>query len=281
MILIMGATGNIGGALIANLIAEGVAVRAFVRDSAKAGGLRDSGVEIAVGDVADAASLDAGMTGIDRLFLLTPSTPDQVAQQSAVVAAAGRAGIQQIVKLSGADAGPENPSIFARWHGEVEARIRQSGIAYTFLQPVFFMQNFLTFAPFIAAQGRFAMPVPPELRFNMVDSRDIAAVAAVTLTEEGHAGKTYVLTSPALLSASETAATLAATLGKPVAYMQIPAQTMKQQMVSAGQPTWLADGVIELYEHMDSMVSDAVGRVTGHPATTFAEFVQHHAGAFR
>ncbi len=126
MILVTGATGNIGGDLVNLLVAKGAAVRALVRDPAKAAGMQARGVEIVAGSFDRPETLDAAMRGVERVFLLSRSAPDQVALQGNVVAAAKRAGVRRIVKLSDAGAGPENPSVFARWYGEIEAQIRSA-----------------------------------------------------------------------------------------------------------------------------------------------------------
>ncbi len=110
MILVTGATGNIGSYLVNVLVA-------------KAAGMQAWGVEIVVGSFDRPETLDAAMRGVERVFLFFPSAPDQVALQSNVVAAAKRAGVRRIVKLFGAGAGLENPGVFARWHGEIEAHI--------------------------------------------------------------------------------------------------------------------------------------------------------------
>jgi len=245
MILVMGATGQIGGLVVADLRARGAVVRALVRDPARAEGLRTQGVRIAVGDLSQPASL----AGVEGVLLLSPSAPDQVALQSAMVQAAEEAGVRLLVKISGAHASPQAPGQFPRWHGEVEGRIRQSGLAYTFVQPVYFLQNYPT---------------------------QIAAA----LAEPGHEGHTYIVTGPALITQAQVAAAISAEMGRAVPYRQVPPAVLRAGMVGAGQPEWLADGVLELYAFMDTDVTDDVARVIGRQPITLAGFVHGHAAAF-
>ena len=283
MILITGATGNIGGEVVRLLLSKGVQVRALVRDTKKAEALAQSGVELAQGDFDNPASLDAALKGVDSAFLLSPSMPQQVEQQNAFVDAAQRAGVRHIVKLSGAGASENNPQQFARWHWQVEQHIRQSGIQFTIVQPVYFMQNFLgkDTAQMIATQGRFAAPIDPNLKFNVVNSHDIAAVVASVLTETGHEGKTYVVTGPELLSSNEHAEKFSAALGKPVSFVSVPAEAFKNILLGAGQPQWLASSVVELFENLDTYVTNTVTEIAKKEPITFDQFIKDNLDAFK
>ena len=143
MIVVTGATGNIGGEIVRLLSHKGAQVRAFVRDPQKAQELAQQGIELAQGDFDTIDSMDKALAGVESAFLLSPSLPQQVEQQRKFVDAAKRAGVRHIVKLSGAGASENNPQQFARWHWQAEQHIRNSGIPFTFVQPVYFMQNFL------------------------------------------------------------------------------------------------------------------------------------------
>ncbi len=283
MILITGATGNIGGEVVRLLVSKGAQVRALVRDPKKAEALAQRGVELAQGDFDNPASLDAALQGVDSAFLLSPSMPQQVEQQNAFVDAAQHANVRHIVKLSGAGASENNPQQFARWHWQVEQHIRHSGVPFTFVQPIYFMQNFLgkDTAQMIATQGRFAAPIDPNLKFNVVDSRDIAAVVASVLTETGHEGKTYVVTGPELLSSNEHAEKFSAALGKPVSFMSVPAETFKNILLGAGQPQWLASSVVELFQNLDTYVTNTVVEVAKKEPITFDQFIKDNLDAFR
>ena len=146
MILITGGSGNVGTELIKILMARGVPFRVMVRspETTQKMALRAS-VEVVAGDFNDAATIDRALTGIDRAFLLTPSSEQAEAQQSTFVEAARRGGMQHIVKLSQLAAAEDSPVRFLRYHAAVERVIRASGLQYTFLRPNLFMQGFLGF----------------------------------------------------------------------------------------------------------------------------------------
>ena len=283
MILVTGATGNIGGEVVRLLSSKGVQVRALVRDPKKAEALTHMGVELAQGEFDNPTSLDAALVGVDSAFLLSPSTPQQVMLQGNFVEAAKRANVRHIVKLSGAGASEHNPQQFARWHWQVEQYIRNSGILFTFVQPIYFMQNYLgkDTAQMIATQGRFAAPVNPDLKFNMVDARDISAVVANVLSEQGHEGKTYVVTGPELLSSNEHAEKFSAALGKHVSFVSVPVDAFKNILLGAGQPAWLAESVVELFENLDTYVTHTVAEVAKKEPISFDQFVRDNLDAFK
>lgn len=277
-VLVTGATGQIGSLVVRGLVAAGTPVRALVRDAARATQLAALGVELAVGDLARPSSVAAALAGVEQAFLLSPSQPDQVELPTAFVAEARRAGIAQLVKLSGAHADVAAATRFARWHGEVEQIIRQSGIAYTFVQPVYFMQNLP--AQIRSAGGRFLTPVAPDLAVSLVDVRDIAAVAVVALTQSGHTGQTYLVTGPRLVSHREMAATITAATGRELHYEQVPVGAFIQALLRAGQPEWLTQGVSELFLHMDTDVTRVVRDVVDREPIDFREYVGEHVAEF-
>jgi hypothetical protein len=164
------------------------------------------------------------------------------------------------------------------------ARSPESGLGYTILRPQLFMQNFLRLGPSIAAAGRFAAPMG-ERRFAFVDVRDVARVAAAALTEEAHAGATYVVSGPEVLSYGDAARTIGAAIGKEVAYEPAEPQAFRDALVAErGLPRWRADElafIASAYgEGEGELVTDVVRRVGGNEPRTFAEFAREHADHF-
>jgi uncharacterized protein YbjT (DUF2867 family) len=192
MILVTGATGNVGSQVVEQLSSTGAPVRAFVRDPEKAANVWETSVEIAEGDFQRPETLAAALEGVDRLFLLMGTAENQVELENDVIDAAVRAGVRRVVKLSiyGAEIG--SPVPFRDWHGRIEARLEGAGLAYTHLRPTFFMQNA---AYMLAPDGVFYVPSGAG-RIGWVDVRDVAAVAVRALTEDGHEGKAYDITGP-------------------------------------------------------------------------------------
>lgn len=159
------------------------------------------------GDFDDADSLASALQGMKRALLLTNSSERAEVQQSTFVETARRAGVRHIVKLSQWAASTDSPVRFLRYHAVVEGKIKDSGIAYTFLRPNLFMQGLLAFREAIIGQGKFFAAIG-EAKISVIDVRDIGAAAAAALAEEGHQGRTYNLTGPQALSHGEMAESL-------------------------------------------------------------------------
>lgn len=167
---------------------------------------------------------------------------------------------------------------------ESERYLEESGLAYTILRPGGFMQNTLAYADSVASEGRFYAPLA-EAKVAWIDVRDIAAVAARTLTEDGHEGKTYELTGPQAISNREIVEKLSAATGKRVEHVEISLDDAREGMVGAGLPEWLADGLIELNREVyepgyAAEVSGGVAEVTGREPRNFEEFARDHAETF-
>ncbi|GAB3638975.1 SDR family oxidoreductase [Hymenobacter arcticus] len=284
-LLITGATGNIGTELTKQLAAQGVSFRAMVRtpDAPSAQALRAlPGAEVVAGDFDDPASLGRALAGIERAFLLTPSSAQAEAQQLGFVEQARQAGVRHLVKQSQWAAAADSPVRFLRYHAAVEQAIRASGLAYTFLRPNLFMQGLLAFKAAIQQQGQFFAPIG-EARVSVVDVRDIAAAAAA-LTAPGHANKTYDLTGPQALTHAEMAAGLSAALHRPITFVDVSPENLRQFLLKMGMNAWMADGLVEDYAHYHrgeaATLAGGVQEATGQPPRTFAAFARDYAPAF-
>ena len=220
---------------------------------------------------------------MDRAFLLTSSSEQAQAQQSAFVDSAKSAGVKHIVKLSQWAADLESPVRFLRYHAAVEQKIRDSGIGYTFLRPDLFMQGLLAFRESIVTQGKF-FAAAGDAKISAVDVRDIAAVAAAALTGEGRAGKIYDLTGPEALTHAEMAEKLSQVLKRQITYVDVPPEAMMDALLGFGIQQWQAAGLIEDYAHYRdgeaSAIASGVHDVTGSPPRSFDQFARDYAPAF-
>jgi uncharacterized protein YbjT (DUF2867 family) len=283
VILVTGATGKVGQEVVRQLAAADVPVRALVRDPMRASDIRLPGVEIAVGDLAAPDTLDKALSGIDRVFLLSPADPEQVTLQGNAIDASRRAGVRHVVKVSVAG-GPDSGTQIGRWHWTTEKQLESSGIGFTMLRPSLYMQETLDFAPSIAATGAFSVPMGTG-EVAMVDTRDVAAVAVRALTTDGHDRKIYDLTGPEALSFDAMADLISEAIGKPVSYVHVPPEYARKQMLSTGVPRWLADDMLVLFaafrEGYGSAVSQTVEKVTGQKPRTFRQFARDCAQRFR
>jgi len=283
-ILISGATGNVGSELVRVLQRRGARFRAMVRGADTAAAReRLAGAELVVADFDDPDSLARALEGVDRAFLLTPSSARAEAQQCAFVDAARRQGVRKLVKLSQYAADTSSPVRFLRYHAVVEQAIRASGIAFTILRPNLFMQGLLAFRATIAARGAL-YAAAGDAAISAIDVRDIAEVAATALLEPGHDDVTYELTGPAALTHAEMAAQLAEALGRPVAFVDVPPAVMRDQLLHVGVPAWQADGLLENYAHYRrgeaAVVASGVEDVIGRAPRAFADFARDYAAAF-
>ena len=283
-ILITGATGNIGRELTSLLARRGIPFRAMVRNPDKEKALTSlPGVDIVAGDFNDPATIASALDGIERAFLLTPSSERAETQQLRFVEQARKAGVRHLVKLSQLSADVHSPVRFLRYHAVVEQAIRDSGLDFTFLRPNLFMQGLLSFRHTIARSGQFYAPIG-KAAVSVVDVRDIAAVAAAALTEAGHAGQTYTLTGPAALTHTAMADMLSTALDRPVTFVDITPEQMRATLEQIGFPAWQADGLIEDYAHYSrneaAAVTTGVQDATGQAARSFPDFARDYADAF-
>jgi uncharacterized protein YbjT (DUF2867 family) len=282
-ILVTGATGTIGSEVVKALAAKpGVTIRVAVRSAAKAEKLLGANVIPVDFDYEKPDTIAAAVKGADRVFLLTPFTQNQVDLGKLLVGAAKAAGVQYLVKLSAVGAEIEPGIQLGRWHRAIEEHIEASGIAYTFLRPVNFMDNFIHYYP-PAGDGNIYLPLGTGA-CSYIDSRDIAAVAAAVLTEEGHHGKAYVLTGPAALTTADAAKAIGAASGRDVHYVDVPEAAARKAMLDMQMPGWMVDAMMELHGIVKagyaSATSPLVEQLTGRAPRTFADFARDRAAAW-
>jgi uncharacterized protein YbjT (DUF2867 family) len=282
-ILVTGATGNTGSALVELLARRGLPVRVMVRHPAAAARFAAVPVQVAVADFDDVASLAAAVAGVGQAYLVTPSSEQAEAQQVRFAELAAAFGVEQLVVLSQLGADETSPVRFLRWHAAVERRVRELGIGATFLRPNLYFQGLLVFAPSIATESRFFAPIG-DARVSAVDVRDIAAVAAVALTEPGHAGRTYTITGPAAITHAEIAAALSAAIGREITFVDAPPEVFAESLRGV-LPLWRVGGLLEDYAHYArgeaTAVYPTVAKVTGQQPRDIGQFARDYAEAFK
>jgi len=277
MILVTGATGNVGSELVRTLAAAGQPVRALVRDESRRAAL-PSGVEAAVGDLNRPETLDATLDGVRGVHLLAgyAGLPDALARMRA-------AGVERVtLQSSSAVPGGDVTNAVARYHIESEAAIRASGLGWTFLQPNGFMSNALEWAAQIRRGDVVRAPFA-NVRTAQIDPGDIAAVAATALTTGAHDGRSYRLSGPEALLAADRLAILARVLGRHLRLEPQPDHEARAEM-SAAMPAEYVDAFFSFFVDGtldESEVLPTVEQVLGRPPRTFAAWAEEHAGAFR
>lgn len=279
-LLVTGATGNVGRALLPLLASHDA--------SLLAGSTRGESVEGVPGrriDFSSVERLTAAFAGVDIAFVVIPLNPAMVQMAANVAQAAQAAGVRQLVRVSGAGADPDSPFAIGRVQGEADRQLLASGIPTTLLRPKNFMQNFSSFLAGMVRSGTFYTS-QGQGRVPFIDVRDIAAVAAEVLKNPAaHAGQAYVLTGPEALTNQEALDILSQVLRRTIQRVDITEEAAVKAMRDAGMP----DLVVEVMSSLNQLVAagyvaevtDSVQRITGHPARRFADFAREHVSAWR
>ena len=282
-ILLIGATGRIGRALVSDLLEAKAPIRVLARDPAKAAAALGDGVEIVRGDLDDPASLAPAMDGVRSLYLASGVGAHLVEQHAVAIRSARAAGVEHVARVSTEGVEADDMLLLARWHRAGEADLEASGMAWTHLRPCNFMHNMLTFAPSIAGRGEIRAPFG-EGRMSLVDVRDIAAVAAASLLDPVHRGRAYKITGAEWLGYAAIADAIAAATACPVRYVPISAGQARVEMSEAGYPLWLMEDLIGMYDLLardrDPPLTSVVRDMTGREPRRFDAFLREHAGAF-
>jgi uncharacterized protein YbjT (DUF2867 family) len=290
-ILVMGATGTLGGEVVKQLSnsTPAVNIKAGVHSVQNVNKVKDGDkVEVVLIDYNKPETLKEALSQVDKLFLLTPDVPNAHELASNLVIEAKKAGIRHIVKQSVMGADLEADVGTFRLHRQAEKIIEQSEIPFTFLRPNEFMQNFINFhSHFIKNNNAFYLPLE-DAKVSLVDVRDIAAVAVKSLTEDRsdkHNNKTYLITGPEALSYYQAAEILSSATDKKISYVNISEEEARGAMKEMGMSDWLINTISELHDYFRkgnaSQVSSAVEEVTGKKPISFSQFAKDYAEAFR
>jgi len=273
-IAVTGSTGRLGGRVALRLAERGITQKLLARSPERAPLL--PGAVAVPGDYADQDAVREALAGTRTLFMVSASeSADRLAQHKAFVDAAAQAGVRHLVYVSFYGAAPEATFTLARDHFHTEQHIRASGLAYTFLRDNIYAE----FVPDLAGEDGVIRGPAGQGRAAFVGQDDIADAATAVLSRpDDHAGMTYDLTGPESFSLAEAAVILSQQLGRTVTYQQETVEEAYASRASYGAPSWQLDAWVSTYTAIASGeldgVSDAVPRLTGHPATPLAEVVR-------
>ena len=279
MILITGATGNIGKEVLKQVAQTGMPVRAAVQSPGKTA--IPEGVDVAIVDYNQPETLRSALNGVDRVFLVGPPTAQLVALERKAVDVIASSGVRHLVKLSAMGG---RAATFPRQHAESEDYILSQGVPFTFLRPNGFMQNFVNYASSSIVRENVFYGSEGDGRISHIDIRDIAAVATRVLTEDGHIGHIYTLTGPEPLSNAQAAEMLSDVLGRPIRFVNLDPAQLRQALLSAGTPEWSAEALLDLQrlyrEGGAAQVTLDVEQVLRRKPIRFAEFIRDYREAF-
>jgi len=286
-ILVTGATGRTGGAIVTQLLAKGVPVRAMVRTfDQRSAALEAQGAEIVVADIFDPGQLMDAMRDLERAYYCPPYHPFVIQSASAFAVAAREAGLEQIVSLSQWLAGPNHPSLMTRQLWLVDRMFATlSNIAYTVVNPGFFADSpYMEMMPFAAHLGVFPMPFAGESRDAPPSVDDIARIAVAALLDPSrHAGKSYRPTGPKLLSVTEMAAVIGHIVGRKVRHVRSPLWMFYKVARAQGLEPILLSGLRHYFQDHDrgafvvGAPNDTVRELTGKDAEDFETIARRHA----
>jgi uncharacterized protein YbjT (DUF2867 family) len=277
MILVTGATGNVGRELVRALADAGQEVRALVRGQADRSRM-PAGVEVVVGDLDRPETLATAVQGVRGVHLLSGYQG-----MEGLLADARRAGVERVVlQSSSAVPGGDLGNAVARYHIRSEEAVRRSGLAWTMLQPNSFMSNATQWLPQLRAGDVIHAPFA-HVRVATIDPADVAAVSARALTSDGHAGRSYRLSGPQSLTPADRVEVLAKVLGRKLRF-QAQSDADARAEMRAAMPaeyvdaffSFFADGTLD-----ESEVLPTVREVTGRPPRSFEQWAIAHADAFR
>jgi uncharacterized protein YbjT (DUF2867 family) len=283
-ILAIGGTGGVGSKVVQQLIDRGATVHALIRKMESATKLPKNVIPV-VGDLLDPETLKKAMNGIDALYLLNAVLPDELTQGLIAIDVAAKVGLKHVVYHSvyKAEAFPEVPHFASKV--AIETAIKASEIPFTIIRPNYFMQNDASVKPVLTGPGVYPMPLGLA-GISVVDTRDIAEASAIALTSEGHAGVTYNLNGPDLISGPVAADLWSKALGKPIKYPGEDMDAFEAQMRQKA-PSWSAfdirmmlQGYLERGFQAGPDDVPTLTRLLGHAPRTYAAFVTETARAW-
>jgi uncharacterized protein YbjT (DUF2867 family) len=279
-ILVTGATGNVGRAVVSQLLERSVKVRAMARRPESASLPRE--VELVRGDLTEPSSLDECLRGIDAVFLvwIVPDTTLGAALQRIAKHAPH---VVFLSNLTVRDDAEDQSYFVTALHARIERMIEQAGVSWTFLRPGAFATNTrIWWAEQIRAGGVVRWPYA-DAAMSPIHERDIAAVGVCALCDGGHAGKRYILTGPESLTQRDEVRIIGQAIGRPLRFEEIPPEATQPEVARVLPPVF-ADMLLKAFRAAvgkPAPVTSGVLEVTGRPARTFREWAVDHAAEFR
>lgn len=277
-VLVIGATGRVGGELVRLLNEADRPVRALLRSPGAAARL-PAGVDAVPGDLRDRSSLATAVSGVDAVFLAVRDHPDQVDWETRLIGVLEQRPPVRLVKLSAFAAGLDPAPGYGRIHRAIEKRLEASKLDWLILRPYMYMQNLLDLASAVRGPGFLPLPLgAAEIAF--IDARDVARAAFHALEVRDPQQRTWVLTGPEALSGAAAARIMSASLGRRIRYLALPQWGADIVMRLDGVAGWDVSMRRELFrmlrENGEARVTDDFSRLTGRQPRPLQDFVADH-----
>jgi uncharacterized protein YbjT (DUF2867 family) len=285
MILVTGAGGKTGVAVLKALVARGATVRALVRSTPHRAALKVIGVhDVVLGEMDDPHAWSQAVRGTDAVYHICPNvSPNELSFANALVAAAVKQGLRRFVYHS-----VLHPQIEAMPHHwaklRVEEMLLRSGLAVTILQPTAYMQNSLAEWDRMVGDGIYRVPYPIETKLSLVDLNDVAEAAALVLTEAGHSGATYELVGTPPMSVIEIAETFGRALQKDIRAEAEPIEAWNDRGRNAAMETYQRETLTKMFQAYarDGLCGNpnVLGWLLKRPPTSLASFAARMTSAY-
>ena len=283
MNFIIGGTGHVGQLLVKQLQNTHERFRVLAHSAASKEKLEAQGIDTVLGDYAQPQQLVPLFADVERVFLLTPSSPMQAQLERSIIDVAKAAGVRSIVMISVLAAEREPALPFLHLHAESEAHLKASGLQYTILRSNAMMHNFESDRATIVGQSTM-YGITGQSKISFIDTSDLAEVATKALTTDQLLGKTYELTGAEAFSYPEVAARFTHLLGRPIEYVNLSDEAWHGALVSAGIPNWFADGLVGLYDFYrqgkGAVITDSLAQLLGRQPTTLDSYLQTNQAVF-
>ncbi len=284
MILVTGATGKTGHAVAKELAAHNIPFRVLVRNAEKGAALKDLGAEIAVGDMAEAATVSDALRGINKAVLIMSNGEDQLTNEKQFTDCAVAAGVKHLVKLSSMESEPGTTKPIPAMHVASEEHIKASGMNWTMIRPTFFTQNFLSVARTVKASNEIVLALGNAV-VAPTDIRDVAEVIRKVLTDDAHLNKSYDLTGPEAMSLSQAAEKFSNVLGREIRYVAQPVEDFRKVLTQVGLPKWRVNAVCDefrlLSDKAKTHTTGTIQLILGRAPTSVEQFVKDHIGIYQ
>ena len=278
-VLVTGAAGKTGLAVIRALTARGAAVTALVRGDRQRERVEAAGAtQIRIADLADRGALEEALDGASSVYYICPNMrPDESELGRLAISVARAVGIERFVYHSVLH--PQTEKMPHHWHKmRVEEALFESRLEWTVLQPTAYMENMLAGWSEIVRDGVFRVPYPVTSRIALVALEDVGEAAAQVMTEERHVGATYELVGTEPLAQSAVAARLAEALGRPVRPVETPARETRAALERRGLGRYEVETLMKMFDFYRRYGlegnANALSWLLGRPPRTLAEFVQ-------